>query len=280
MNSALGGIVGLLKKTGNLLIGIVIVIASLYPTLWLIVISLKDDRAAYELPVQWFFVPNFSSYAELFTDRKFVAALINSIQLTTYSTILCVVFGALGAYALSRFSLPGAGTISGGLALTRLVPSFAVVLPTFFIFRSLNLLDTMGGLVLALVAFQIPLSVLIMYGIFKSIPYAIDEAASLDGASVTRTFFTIILPIARPGLAASAVVTFMLIWNEFLFILVLAGDRLVTVPMLISSFQTDKAILWSRIAAASAISLIPILLIVIFAQRQLIAGLGVGAVRE
>lgn len=268
------------RSVVNLVIGVVMVVASVYPTLWLLTISLKSDRAAYELPVRWIFTPDFSAYAALLGNQKFVAALINSIQLTVYATALCVIFGSLGAYALSRFSLPGAGAISGGLALTRIVPSFAVVLPTFFIFRSLNLLDSMWGLTLALVAFQIPLTVLIMYGIFKGIPYAIDEAASLDGASVTRTFFMIILPIARPGLAASAVVTFMLIWNEFLFVLVLAGDRLVTVPMLISTFQTDKAILWSQIAAASVISLIPILVIVVFAQRQLIAGLGVGAVRE
>jgi multiple sugar transport system permease protein len=102
----------------------------------------------------------------------------------------------------------------------------------------------------------------------------------LDGAGFFRVFALIILPIARPGLAACAVVTFILVWNEFLFILVLAGNRLVTIPMTIASFQTDKQILWSSIAASSVISLIPILLLIAFAHRHLLSGLGLGAVRE
>lgn len=269
-----------IRGAGNLLLGALVIIASLYPTLWLLVISLKSDRAAYELPVQWFFVPDFSTYVALFADREFVAALLNSIQLTTAATLLCVVFGSLAAYALSRFSFRGSGVVTSTLVLTRLVPSFAIVLPTFFIFRTFGLLDSMFGLVLALVAFQVPLTVLIMFGILQGIPTALDEAARIDGAGVARTIFTIILPVARPGLAASAVVTFILIWNEFLFILVLAGDRLVTMPMLIATFQTDKAILWSQIAASSIISLIPIALLIVFAQRHLLSGLGAGAVRE
>ncbi|MGP6170120.1 carbohydrate ABC transporter permease [Microbacterium sp. A204] len=272
--------VRILRHIGNFVIGAIVVVASLYPTLWLLAISLKSDRAAYELPVQWFFVPDFSTYASLFADRDFVASLINSIQLTAIATLLCLLFGALAAYAMSRYKFRGSGVLTSTLVLTRLVPSFAIVLPTFFIFRSLGLLDSMTGLALALVAFQVPLTVLIMFGIFQGIPIALDEAARLDGAGVARTFFTIILPVARPGLAASAVVTFILIWNEFLFVLVLAGDRLVTMPMLISSFQTDKAILWSEIAAASIISLVPIALLILFAQKHLLSGLGAGAVRE
>jgi multiple sugar transport system permease protein len=165
-------------------------------------------------------------------------------------------------------------------AVSRLVPSFAIVIPTFYIYRQLNLLDTMVGLVLALVAFQVPLSTLIMYRIFNGIPRSLDDAARMDGAGFLRIFLRIIIPVARPGLAASAVVTFILIWNEFLFILVLAGNQLVTVPVTIAAFQTDKQILWGAIAASSVISLVPIGLLIAFAQRHLLSGLGLGAVRE
>ena len=114
----------------------------------------------------------------------------------------------------------------------------------------------------------------------NAIPFSLDEAARLDGAGFLRVFWQVIMPIARPGLAASAVVTFILIWNEFLFILVLAGNQVVTIPMLISTFQTDKQILWGSIAAASTISLVPIVLIVVLAQKHLLSGLGMGSVRE
>lgn len=273
-------LLSILKGIGNAIVWVVLISVSIYPLLWTLVISLKDDRAAYQLPVQWIFRPDFSTYQGLLTNGDFIAALINSIELAGIATLLCVFLGAAAAYALARYELRSAGTITMVFAITRIVPSFAIVLPTFFIFRQLNLLDSMFGLVMALTAFQLPLTVLIMVGVFKNVPTAIDEAARMDGAGMMRVFFQIMLPIVRPGLFASAVVTFVLIWNEFLFILVLAGDKLVTIPMFIANFQTDKAILWSQIAASSVISIIPVVILIIFAQKHLLAGLGFGAVKE
>jgi multiple sugar transport system permease protein len=267
-------------RIGSIVLGAVLVVASLYPILWLLSISFQPDRSAYQMPTRWFFVPDFSNYTKLFNDPRFVASLINSIQIAVIATALCVILGALSAYALSRYKLRGAKTITLTFAITRLVPSFAIVIPTFYIYRQLDLLDSLVGLILALVAFQVPLSTLIMYRIFNGISPSLDEAARMDGAGFFRIFWQVIMPIARPGLAASAVVTFILIWNEFLFILVLAGDTITTMPMLIATFQTDKQILWGSIAASSMISLIPIIILIAFAQKHLLSGLGMGAVRE
>lgn len=270
----------ILSRVGNIAIAVVLIVVSVYPLLWLATISLQDDRSAYQSPTQWIFIPNFQNYAKLLGDPSFLASLANSIQLSVIATALCVFFGALAAYAISRYKIRGAATITLTFAITRVVPTFAIVIPTFYIYQRLNLLDTMLGLILALVAFQVPLSTLIMYRIFNSIPFSLDEAARMDGAGFFRTLLQIILPIARPGLAASTVVTFILIWNEFLFILVLAGNNVVTIPMTIATFQTDKQILWGSIAASSIISLVPILLLIAFAQKHLLSGLGMGAVRE
>lgn len=264
----------------DVLVAGVLVVLSVYPVLWLLAISFQSDQDAYQTPTQWIFVPQLDNYQKLFADPTFVNALINSIQLTVIATALCVIFGALAAYGLSRYKIRGAVTITFALAITRLVPTFAIVIPTFYIYRQLNLLDTMVGLIFALVAFQVPLSTLVMYRVMNSIPQSLDEAARLDGAGFLRVFWQVIMPIARPGLAASAVVTFILVWNEFLLVLVLAGNKVMTMPMLISTFQTDKQILWGSIAAASTISLLPIVLIVVLAQKHLLSGLGMGAVRE
>lgn len=269
-----------LGTAANIVFGTILVVASVYPILWLFSISFQSDQNAYSMPTRWFFAPDFSNYQALFADPQFVAALINSIQLAVISTALCVLFGALAAYALSRYRVRGAGALTLTFAVTRLVPTFAIVIPTFYIYRQFNLLDTMLGLVLALVAFQVPLSTLIMYRIFNAISGSLDEAARMDGAGFFRVFWQVIMPIARPGLAASAVVTFILIWNEFLFILVLAGDTVTTMPLIIANFQTDKQILWGSIAASSMISLVPIVLLIAFAQKHLLSGLGMGAVRE
>jgi multiple sugar transport system permease protein len=269
-----------LSGIGNAVVAIVLAVMCLYPVAWLLAISLQSDASAYHSPTQWIFVPRLDNYQQLLADPAFLAALTNSVQISVIGTALCVVFGAMSAYALSRYDIRGAATLTFGFAITRLIPSFAIVIPTFYIYRQLNLLDTMWGLILALVAFQVPLSTLIMYRIFNAIPRSLDEAARIDGAGVFRIFGLIILPIARPGLAACAVVTFILIWNEFLFILVLAGNKLVTMPVTIAAFQTDKQILWGAIAASSVLSLVPILLLIAFAHRHLLSGLGLGAVRE
>jgi multiple sugar transport system permease protein len=269
-----------LSTLGHTAVAVVLAVMCLYPLAWLLAISFQDNNSAYHSPTRWIFTPQLDNYRELLTDPSFLASLTNSVELSVIATALCVVFGAMSAYALSRYEVRGAATLTFGFAITRLVPSFAIVIPTFYIYRQLNLLDTMGGLILALVAFQVPLSTLIMYRIFNGIPRSLDEAARIDGASFLRIFGLIILPIARPGLAACAVVTFILVWNEFLFILVLAGNKLVTIPMTIAAFQTDKQILWGAIAASSVLSLIPILLLIAFAHRHLLSGLGLGAVRE
>jgi multiple sugar transport system permease protein len=269
-----------LSALGHATVAVVLTLMCLYPLAWLLAISFQDNNSAYHSPTRWIFTPRLDNYRELLTDPSFLASLTNSVELSVIATVLCVIFGAMSAYALSRYEVRGAATLTFGFAITRLVPSFAIVIPTFYIYRQLNLLDTMGGLILALVAFQVPLSTLIMYRIFNGIPRSLDEAARIDGAGFLRIFGLIILPIARPGLAACAVVTFILVWNEFLFILVLAGNKLVTIPMTIAAFQTDKQILWGAIAASSVISLIPILLLIAFAHRHLLSGLGLGAVRE
>jgi len=269
-----------LAATGNVVVAVVLAVMCLYPVAWLLSISFQSNSSAYHSPTRWIFTPQLDTYRNLLTSRAFLASLTNSVQISVIATALCVVFGAMSAYALSRYDIKGAATLTFGFAITRLVPSFAIVIPTFYMYRHFNLLDTMAGVILALVAFQVPLSTLIMYRIFNGIPRSLDEAAKLDGASFIRTFVLIILPIARPGLAACAVVTFILVWNEFLFILVLAGNKLVTIPITIASFQTDKQILWAPIAASSVISLIPILLLIAFAHRHLLSGLGLGSVRE
>jgi multiple sugar transport system permease protein len=195
------------------------------------------------------------------------------------ATALCLLAGAPAGFALSRFRFRGRTAITVGMLATRLAPTFAIVIPTFYLFEKLSLLETVPGLVLAMAAFHLPIAVLIMYGVCNGIPVALDEAARLDGASFRQVLQHVVLPIAWPGLAASAVVTFALVWNEFLFVLVLAGTDIQTLPVTIATFETQRQILWGLIAAASIISTIPMLAVVAFAQRALLSGIGAGAVR-
>jgi multiple sugar transport system permease protein len=264
----------------DLVILAIVTIVSLYPVAWLLSISLQPPNAAYQLPTSFVFVPTTENYGRLLGDSIFLGSIVASISIAVPATVLCTIAGAMAGYAFSRHAFRGSRVLAGVLLVGRLLPAFAVVIPTFLMFRSASLLDTELGLIFALAAMQLPIAILIMYRIFDQIPVALDEVALIDGASRSQILIRILAPLAIPGLAASAVVTFVLIWNEFLFVLVLAGHRIITLPVSIARFETQRQILWGPISAASIIAILPVLVVVLIAQRQLLSGLGVGATRE
>jgi multiple sugar transport system permease protein len=259
---------------------VVVFVTALYPLAWLTAISLQPAQAAFHLPPRFIFVPDLSNYRRVLGDAAFRSSIVDSLAVAVPATLLCVVLGAMAGYAFSRFDVRGARTLSVVLVVTRLVPAFAIVVPTFIIYRRFNLLDTTLGLVLAMAAFQLPIAVLVMYRIMDAIPRALDEAARIDGAGTLGVLVRVIVPVAAPGLAASGVLTFVLLWNEFLFVLILAGNSVITLPVTIATFEGQRQILWGPIAAASLIAVLPILALIVAAQRQLLAGLGLGSVQE
>lgn len=262
------------------LVLIALATVSLYPIVWLVAVSLQRPDAAYQVPTKLVFVPDFVNYERLLGSPEFRAALLNSILVAAPATILCVIVGSMAGFALSRHAFRRRAAVTGTLLVARLVPAFAIVIPTFLIYNQLNLLDTLAGLICAMAAFHLPIAVLIMYRVIDTIPRSLDEAAVVDGAGPLQVLRQVLIPIAAPGLAASGVLTFTLIWNEFLFILILAGNRILTLPVVIATFETQRQILWGPIAAASILAVLPVIVVVLFAQRQLLAGLGLGAVRE
>lgn len=271
------------RRLGGLLDAVVLVVlalVSLYPIAWLVAVSLQAPDAAYQVPTKLIFVPDFVNYERLLGSPEFRDALLNSILVAAPATFLCVVAGSLAGFALSRHAFRSRGFVTVTLLVTRLVPAFAIVIPTFLIYNRLDLLDTIPGLILAMAAFHLPIAVLIMYRIIDTIPRSLDEAAVVDGASTLQVLGRVLVPIAAPGVAAAAVLTFTLVWNEFLFVLILAGNKVLTLPVVIATFETQRQILWGPIAAASILAVVPVVAVVLLAQRQLLAGLGLGAVRE
>ena len=268
------------RRLLDLSVLMVLIVLAIYPTVWLLLISLQPAESAFRLPPKFLFIPDFVNYADLLGDADFRASLFNSLAIAIPATLLCMAVGAPAGFALSRLRLRWRSGVTGMMLVSRLIPSFAIVIPTFFLFDKLRLLDTIIGLVLAMAAFHLPIAVLVMYRVCDGIPIALDEAARLEGASLRQTLQYVLLPIARPGLAASGVITFVLIWNEFLFVLVLAGNKVLTLPVTIATFETQRQILWGSIAAASIIATVPVLAVVFFAQRALLSGIGAGAVRQ
>ena len=259
------------------------VVAALLPVYWMITISLKSEVDQFALPPKWFiFNPTLAHYHDAFVERSFGRYLLTSAIVAVLSTAIAVVLGTLAAYALSRFRLPR--KLNKRVALwilsTRMFPPIVTAVPLFLLMSDLRLLDTMASLVIVYAAFNLPFVVWMMRGFFNEIPRDLEEAARVDGDSRLSALRRVILPLAAPGLAATAVFCLIISWNEFLFALTLTQtDAAMTLPVGIAGRVTQYEIEWGAMSAAGVVAMIPILIFALAVQRHLVRGLSLGAVK-
>ncbi len=206
--------------------------------------------------------------------------LLDSIIVATFSTLLAIVVATVAAYCLSRMPFRGRHHFVNWVLSTRMMPPVAVAIPMFFIFKQFTLLDTYTGVILIHALMNLPLAVLLMKSFFDDIPAEIDESALIDGASRWTIFRRIVLPMAKGGIAASAVLCFIFSWTEFLFVLTLTQTSLKTVPVVSSTFVTSIGTAWGNMAALGAVAIIPAFLVVLLVQRHLVRGLTMGSLKQ
>ncbi|MFC5402210.1 carbohydrate ABC transporter permease [Cohnella soli] len=210
----------------------------------------------------------------------FVSSMINSLIVAAVTTILCLLFGALGAYAFARLNFRFRDSFVLLVLVTQMIPGIAVLIPIYVIFRQMGLLDTKTSIIMAQMAFNLPFIIWIMRSFFSSIPKDLEEAAFIDGLGRFGALFRIILPISTPGLFATGVFAFMNSWNDFLTPLVLTSSQVAkTMPVAINEFLGRFTVDYGLLAAAGFIGIIPPILIILFFQRYLIEGLTAGAVK-
>jgi trehalose/maltose transport system permease protein len=219
-------------------------------------------------------------YRELFAARDFWTPVRNSLVVAGSTALLCVVLGTMCAYALARLRFRGKGLVLGAMIAIGMFPQIALVSPLFLILRGLGLIDSYPGLILPYVTFAMPLTVWLLVGTFRQLPADLEEAAMLDGASRVRILWEIVLPLALPGIATSAILTFVYCWNEFLFALSFtSGPERQTVPVAVALFRGQHQVPWGEILAATVVSTLPVIALVIAFQRRIVAGLTAGAGR-
>lgn len=206
--------------------------------------------------------------------------LWDSIVVATLSTLAAVTIATLAAYALSRMNFRGRHSFVGFVLSTRMMPPVAVAVPMFFMFKTFRLLDTYTGVVIAHTLMNLPLAVLLLKSFFDDIPAEIDESAVVDGASRWTIFRRIVLPMARGGIAATAVLCFIFSWTEFLFVLTLTQTSLKTVPVVSSTFVTSIGTAWGNMAALGAAAIIPAFIFVLLVQKHLVRGLTMGSLKQ
>jgi ABC-type glycerol-3-phosphate transport system permease component len=261
-----------IRKFFVYLIAALLLLISLFPLLWTFGVSLKPTHLANVYPPVFIFRPTFSNYLELFTKFGFGIPLVNSIVLSFSVLIIALVFGSLAAYSLARSHFGGKKLVYGVLVV-QMIPAMVITFPLYLTIRTLGMLDTIRGLVVAQLTFHLPFVMWVMRQFFMQIPVEIDESARMDGASNYRLFFQIIMPIAVPGLLSAGIFVFLGSWNDLLFPLMLTINKAITVTLAATNFVTAFEIYYSQLDAGVFLMILPPILLALFARRFIVTGL-------
>ncbi|PLX33222.1 MAG: ABC transporter permease [Hyphomicrobiales bacterium] len=258
---------------------IVIAIFCVFPFYWMVTTSLKTQVVALESPPVWLFEPTFSNYTEVLLKDGVGRTLINSLIVAVSTTLLAVLLGLPAAFALARFEFRGKKDLWFWFITNRMVSPIVLALPFFLIVRKMGLMDTHIVLILIYLTFNLPIVIWICTDQFRSIPFDLDEAAMLDGASQWRIFRSICLPLAMPGVAVSSIFSFIFSWNELMFALILTRSNAKTAPAMAVSFMEGYILPYGKIMATSTLIVIPVIIFALIASKQLVRGLTMGAVK-
>jgi len=254
-------------------------IIALVPFLWLMMTAFKDRTDVMSPSPKFVFEPTFSNFHEAFVVGEFAINLQNSLMAAIGSSALCLLVGLPAAYAFSRFKVYGEKHVYFYVLTTRMAPGIAIVLPLYMFFQSIGILGTITAVMLAHTAFNLALVIYLMRNFFDDVPRDLDDAALIEGANEWQVFWKIVLPLARPGIAATAIISFLFSWNEFLFALMIGGTGAQTLPAAFPGLVTPHGTYWGQLAAASVVVSIPVLIMIWFIQRHLTRGLTLGAVK-
>ena len=272
------------QKVGWGTANLVVIALALIPVLWLLSLSFKTPTAILDpsfWPKQWTWSNYFRSTGILSTSQ-FIRPLLNSIGIGLIATFISVVLASLAAYAVARLAFPGKRLLIGLSLLIAMFPLISLATPLFNIERQLGIFNTWIGLIIPYIAFGLPLGIYTLSAFFREIPWELEKAAKMDGATPFQAFVRVIAPLAAPGMVTTAILVFLFCWNEFLLAITLtATDRARTAPAAMAFFTGNSAfaVPTGTITAAAVVITIPIIIFVLFFQRRIVAGLTSGAVK-
>jgi multiple sugar transport system permease protein len=260
------------------LAALLLTVLFLFPIYWLFIISLKTPEEIFAFPPVWY--PKslqFANYRVLFKDGDAVTVW-NSLVLAGASTILAMIIGTLAAYSLVRFKT-GGENLAVWIISQRMMPPVAIVFPIFLLYVFFGWVDSYHGLILLYTAFNLPYVIWMMRGYIEDIPLELEESALVDGCSRWEVLWKVVFPMARTGLFATAVFTFVFAWNEFLFALVLTRTEVITYTVQVTHYFGGQSNFWAKIAAMSVLGTVPVFIAVATMQRYLVRGISMGAVK-
>jgi multiple sugar transport system permease protein len=256
---------------------LIIVIPVLFPLYFVLISSFKNMAQVYLMPPKLIrFQPILDNYIYIFKTQHYGTYITNSTIVAVASTALSLLLGVPAAYVIARYKMGKANT---AILTARLLPNISILLPYYFIFSKLRMIDTFAVLIISHMVLSMPLIVWIMTGFFQDIPIELEEAAIVDGCSRQRCFKDIILPISTPGLVTCSTLSFLGSWNNFQFALILSGEKTRTLPVSLQYFVSGADIRWGRMLAATIVVIVPTIILTMILQKYIVQGMTVGAVK-
>jgi len=270
----------ILKDRVAFIVILCIVIIMLFPIIWMITTSFKNSVDSMSIPPKWVFNPTIENYVSILKNRDFINAFKNSLIVAAVSLAVVLTIGLPSAYALERFNFKRKRDLAFWILSTRMAPPIGVLLPFYLMFRRFNLTDTRISLILMHITINLALTIWVMRGFFREIPYELEESAQIDGCSTLGAFFKIILPLSINGIISTAILGFIFSWNDFIFASVLAGGNSRTLPVVVARFIGYYEIKWGELSAGGVVAIIPAIIFIGFVQKYLVRGLTFGALKE
>jgi len=267
---------------------IALLILFLFPIYWMVTTSFKPPPDILTRPPKWTFEPTLTNYVYAFEEANFALFIKNTLIVSVISTAIVIVLGSLASYSFARYN-PGGGHLMFFFLTTRMMPAIAVIIPFFVIFKAIGEtavgetlwvgLDKPGALVICYSVFNLPFAIWLMHSFFQDIPVELEDSARLDGYSRLQVLWRVVLPLAAPGIAVTAIFTLIFSWNEFLFAFLLTRDVARTITVGVAGFWTQRGIMWGPLSAAAVVCVVPMMIFALILQRYIVRGLTFGAVR-
>ena len=273
--------IGARRAAGWVLVDTLVLVYALLPVLWILSLSLKPSSMVKDGKL----IPSsmtLENYRGIFRGNLFSSALVNSVGIGVLTTVIAVVIGGMAAYAVARLEFPGKRLLIGAVLLISMFPAISLVTPLFNIERRIGLFDTWAGLIIPYITFALPLAIYTLSAFFREIPWDLEKAAKMDGATPGQAFRKVIAPLAAPGIVTTAILVFIFAWNDLLLALSLTATRAaITAPVAIANFTGSSQFEepTGSIAAGAMVITVPIIVFVLVFQRRIVAGLTSGAVK-
>lgn len=250
-----------------------------YPIWWMISTAFKDRVDAFAVPPTYLFTPKTDNFIAVLSSGNFMSAYKNSLIISVSTCLLALLLGIPMAYALARFKVPNKSGTMMWLLSTKMAPAILIAVPYYIIYQKIGLTGTYIGMILVYLIFNLAFTVWMLKGFIEAVPGDLNEAARVEGASRLKAFFKVEAPLMKGGIAATAILCFITVWNEFLLALVLTSSRTQTTPVAIQNFISFEGIRWGEIAAAGVLVAAPAVILGVAVRKYLITGLTMGAVK-